>query len=56
MLNRIYFAGFYGNRTGASTQAEGCVDCPAGYYCPANPIPTQNYPSGSLICPKVNPD
>lgn len=45
--------GTYGNHTGASSAAEGCKECPAGYYCPDNPLPTMNYPSGSLICPKV---
>ena len=41
-------SGTYGNRTGATSQANGCASCPAGYFC----IPgTVGYPSKALRCP-----
>ena len=41
-------SGTYGNRTGATSQANGCATCPAGYFC----IPgTVGYPTEALRCP-----
>ena len=41
--------GTYGNSTGATTEAEGCQECPQGWYCPEA---TAGLPRGNLICPR----
>ena len=41
--------GTYGNMTGATTEAEGCADCPQGWYCPAA---LAGLPPNSLLCPR----
>lgn len=39
-------AGTFGNITGAASEAEGCPDCPAGYFCPAR---TRGYPAHRCV-------
>ena len=36
-------AGTFGNVTGGSSQAESCVVCPAGHYCPQGSTPTSYF-------------
>ena len=41
--------GTYGNGTGATSEAEGCQECPQGWYCPEA---TAGLPQANLICPR----
>ena len=40
-------AGKYGHADGADTEANGCTDCPIGYFCPGGPAVPLSCPEGA---------